>query len=302
MKTLVAIGYLLLTSLSYSVYGQELNCSVTINTSKIQGSNKDIFNTLRTAITEFMNSTVWTTNVFEANERIECNLLINVNEYQSDIISGTFQIQTRRPVYGSSFNSVMLNTVDNDIQFKYIEFDPLEFSESSNISNLTSLLAYYAYIIMGFDYDSFSLKGGTTYFQKAERIVNNCQAAGETGWKAYESRARRNRYWLVNNILNEEYEPLRVFNYNYHRLGLDVMDQNLEKGRLVIKNSIDDLDKLFQSKPDPFMFYFQVVIESQADEIVQVFSQAPPDDKKHIFDIMTRIDPSNPAKYASLKQ
>jgi hypothetical protein len=303
MKSIItSIGYLLLLSLSIELYGQELNCTVSINSSKIQGTNKDIFNTLRNSITEFMNSTVWTSNVFEVNERIECNLIITLDNYQSDIFSGNIQMQARRPVYGSSFNSLMLNFVDNDIQFKYIEFDPLEFSENTNLSNLTSLLAYYSYVIIGLDYDSFSLKGGTPYFQKAEHIVNNCQNAGESGWKAFESRARRNRYWLVNNILSEQYAPLRTFNYNYHRLGLDVMDQSVEKGRGVIKNAIMEMDKFYQSKPDPYMFYFQTVLESKAEEIVQVFSQALPEEKRQVFEIMTRVDPANPAKYASLKQ
>jgi hypothetical protein len=304
MKYLYLIITLVALSINKNVSSQELNCSVSINSEKIQGTNKDIFNTLRSSIADFMNNTVWTNNVFESNERIECNISITLSEYQSitNILKGTLQLQARRPIFGSSYNTVMLNYVDNDIQFKYAEFDPLEFSENTNISNLTSFLAYYAYIIIGFDYDSYSLKGGSPFFQKADKIVNNCQTSGDPGWKAPESRARKNRYWLVNDILSEDYSPLRTFTYNFHRLGLDVMDQNIEKGRGVIKDAVVDLEKFFDAKPDPFLFYFQVILDSKSDEIVQIFSQSSAEDKKKILDIMVKIDPANPAKYASLKQ
>jgi len=294
---------LIVFALKNNVSAQELNCSVSINSSKIQGTNKDVFNTLRSAIADFMNNSIWTNNVFESNERIECNLTITLNDYKSgDVYDGTLQLQARRPIFGTSYSTVMLNYVDNDIQFKYTEFDPLEFSENTNISNLSSFLAYYAYIIIGFDYDSYSLKGGNPYFQKADKIVNNCQSAAESGWKGIESRARKNRYWLVNDILSEDYSPLRTFTYNFHRLGLDVMDQNIEKGRGVIKDAVLDLEKFFDAKPDPFLFYFQVILDSKSDEIVQIFSQSLADEKKKVFDVMVKIDPANPTKYASLKQ
>jgi hypothetical protein len=284
-------------------FSQELNCNVSLNTSQIQGTNKEVFNTLRESIADFMNNTVWTNNVFEINERIECNILINITEQPSaDLFKGTIQVQSRRPVFGSSYNTTMLNYIDNDLQFKYIEFDPLQFSENSFISNLPSMLAYYAYIIIGLDYDSFSPEGGDPYFEKADKIVNNAQSAVEPGWKAFENSGRKNRYLLVNNLLSADYKPLRDFNYKYHRLGLDVMDQSSDRARLVIKDEVLNLEKFYNAKPDPFIHYFQVVLESKSDEIVQIFSQAPAEEKRRVQLAMVKIDPANPAKYASLKE
>jgi hypothetical protein len=196
----------------------------------------------------------------------------------------------------------MLNYVDNDVNFRYTENDPLEFSDNSHISNLTSILAYYAYIVIGFDYDSYSLEGGTPLFMIAEKIVTNAQSASDPGWKAFESERRKNRYWLVNNVLNDDYSPLREFNYKYHRLGLDVMEDALERGRMVIRESVIELERFFKSKPDPFMHYFQIVLDAKASEIVQVFSEAQPADKTRIFNVLSNIDPANTSRYESLKE
>jgi hypothetical protein len=283
-------------------YSQELSCVVTVNTTNIPGTNKDVFNTLQNAIRDFMNNTVWTNNVFEVNERIECNLLFNLTEEVSTgIYKGTLSIQARRPAYGSSYNTVMLNYLDKDIQFAYTEFDPLEYSENTYQSNLTSILAYYAYLVIGLDYDSFSSLGGTPYFQKADKIVYNAQSSGEAGWKAAQSKDRRNRYWLMNNIMDDGFQSLRQFNYTYHRLGLDVLENSIDKGRLIIKDALLELEKLYNEKPDPTMHYLQVVLDSKADEIVQIFSGAPPEDKSRIYALMVKIDPGNITKYESLQ-
>jgi len=285
------------------VYSQELNCNASVSTGKLQGTNKQIFTTLQTAISEFMNNTVWTNNVFEINEQIECNFLFNITEEESaGSFVATLSIQARRPVYASSYNTVMLNYIDNDVTFDYIEYDPLEFSENTHISNLTSILAYYAYIIIGLDYDSFSNEGGTPYFEKAEKIVNNAQSSGKAGWRASDSRGRTNRYWLVHNILDQDYKPLRAFNYQYHRLGLDMMDKSIEGARMTIKESIIDLEKFYKSKPDPFMHYFQVALESKSNEITQIFSEAPAEDKRRIYNLMAEIDPANLSKYEALNK
>lgn len=285
------------------VNAQELSCLVSINSSQIPGTNKEIFNTLRDAITDFMNNTAWTNNVFEVNERIECNMMINIKE---EITTGEYKasinVQSRRPVYGTSYNSVMLNYFDDDVRFKYTEFDPLEFSETTHLNNLTSILAFYAYIIIGLDYDSFSLYGGTPYFQKADKIAYNAQSASEIGWRASDGDGKSNKYRLITNIMDEGFSPLREFIYTYHRQGLDVMDNSIEKGRMVIKQAIIDLKKLYDDKPDPYMHFFQVEMQAKADEIVQTFSQAQQQDKQRIYNIMTSIDPANISKYAPLKE
>ena len=302
MKKSRVLLSLLLLSVGLSLFSQELSCIVSINTSQIQGTNKDIFNTLRDAISDFMNSRTWTNNVFEVNERIECNLMFNITEeISAGEYKATLSVQARRPVYGTSYNSVMLNYFDDDIKFEYTEYDPLEFSETAHLNNLTSVLAYYAYIILGLDYDSFSLNGGTVYLEKAEKVVTNAQSASAPGWKAFEARGRDNRYWLVNNMLDDGYEPIRQFNYTYHRLGLDVLDNSLERGRMVIKDALIELEKFYNSKPDPFMHYFQVTLDAKADEIVQIFSEANQADKQRVYNIMTKIDPANTSKYERLK-
>ena len=293
---------ILTTFIFLSLKGQELSCLVTINSSQIPGTNKEVFVTLQDAISDFMNSTTWTNNIFEVNERIECNFLFNIKEeVTTGVYNATLSVQARRPVYGTSYNTVMLNYFDEKVQFKYTEFDPLEFSENTHVNNLTSILAYYAYIIIGLDYDSFSMKGGLPYFQKADKVVYNAQSSADEGWKAFESDGRKNRYWLINNILDEGYEPLREFIYTYHRLGLDVLNSSIDRGRLVIKEAIIDLEQLYNDKPDPFMHFFQVVLQAKADEIVQIFSQAPQEDKLRIYNVMTKIDPANSSKYSSLQ-
>jgi hypothetical protein len=287
---------------SSNAFSQELNCNISVGTSQVQGTNKQVFETLQKALSDFMNNTTWTSNVFEINERIECNFLLNItSEVSNGSFEATLNIQARRPVYASSYNTVMFNYIDNDVSFDYLEYDPLEFSETTFISNLTSILAYYAYIILGLDYDSFSNEGGTLLFEKAEKIVNNAQSSGKVGWRAADSRGRSNRYWLINNILDNHYKPLRTFNYQYHRLGLDMMDKSIEGARMTIKESIINLERFHKSKPDPFMHYFQVLLDSKSEEIVEIFSEASAEDKRRIYNIMVRADPANRTKYDAIK-
>src|SRR5450759_3257775 len=211
--------YYLLTFLvlfPWIINAQELNCNVQISAQKIQGSNRQVFETMQRDIYEFMNSTVWTNHVYSYAERIDCNILINLNDQLSaDEFRGTIQIQLRRPVFNTTYNSTMLNFIDNNFQFRYVEFQPLEFDPSTHRSNLVSVLAYYTYIILGFDSDSFAPLGGTEFFQMAEKIVTNAQNAPEPGWKTYDASRNRNRYWLVKNILDKEYEGARQFIYDY---------------------------------------------------------------------------------------
>lgn len=279
-------------------YGQELKCNVQIVSQQIQGTNKQVFQTLQTAIYEFMNNKVWTNHVYNIDERIECNLLFNITEQLSaDEFKGTLQIQSRRPIYNTNYNTVMFNYMDNDIHFRYVEFEPLEFDETQYLSSLTSLLAFYAYIILGLDYDSFSFEGGTPFFQKADNIVSNAQNAREVGWKSFESSSHRNRYWLINDILDEKYVPIREFNYRYHRLGLDVLDSKVVEGRALIAETMESLQKVYRQKPDPFMQLLRVVMDAKADEFVNIFSGSFTEEKTRVVTILREIDPSNQTKY-----
>ena len=286
---------------SLGIYSQELNCNIQLVTQQIQGTNKQVFETLQGAIYEFMNNTSWTTHVFDVDERIECNMLFNLQDQMGDDeFRGTLQIQVRRPVYNSSFNTVLFNYIDNDLLFKYVEYEPLQFSENSHISNLTSILAYYAYIILGLDYDSFSYEGGTEFFQKAEKIVNNAQNASHKGWKSIESQSRKNRYWLIYNILNEDFSPAREFIYRYHRMGLDMMYEKLNEARAEIAESLKLLQQVHRNKPDPFMHFLQVIYDAKSDELVNIFKDSFPEEKTRIFAILNEIDPANTSKYEGI--
>ncbi len=299
MKKLIMLWFGVLCSLQS--YNQELRCNIQLITTKIPGTNKQVFQTLQAAITEFVNNTAWTHYKFSMNERIECNMLFNLTEMKgSDQYLGTLQIQARRPVFNSSYNSVIFNYIDNDLDFRYVEFEPLEFSETSHLSGLTSILAYYAYIILGINFDSFGLQSGTEMFQRAEKIVNNAQNAAEKGWRGAESSSRRNRYWLVNNILNTDFQPIREFIYNYHRLGLDQMYDKMFEARNTMVESITLLQEVHRNRPDPFMHFLQVVLDAKSDEFVNVFREATDEEKRRVLNILNQVDPSHTEKYAGM--
>lgn len=285
------------------VSGQELNCNFSINTSTISGTNRQIFTTLEETIRDFLNNTVWTNNVYEAHERIECNILLDLKgDENATEFTGKLQIQSRRPVYGSSYNTVLFNYVDNDVKISYEEGDPIELSENTFVSNLSSLFSFYAYIIIGLDYDSFSLNGGTPFFKKAEKIVNAAQSTNYVGWKSSDSRERKNRYWLVENLLDPDYEPLREFSYKYHRQGLDIMESSVEKGKGEIYKTIEMLDDFNNKRPDPFIGLLKVIIDSKSEEVVNIFTSASDEQKSKVLKIMTKLDPAGGSKYNPLKK
>ncbi|HUV00655.1 MAG TPA: DUF4835 family protein [Bacteroidales bacterium] len=293
--------YLLLSMLALMpemLNSQELNCNVQISAQKIQGSNRQVFETMQRDIYEFMNNTVWTNHVYNYAERIDCNILINLTEQLSaDEFRGTIQIQLRRPVYNTTYNTTLLNFIDNYFQFRYVEFQPLEFDPTTHRTNLISVLAFYTYIILGFDYDSFSPQGGTEFFQMAEKIVTNAQNAPESGWKPYDGSRNRNRYWLIKNILDKEYEGVRKFVYDFNKNGLDKMESRISEARTSMVESLRLIQEVYRRKPDPFMYYLQIVMESRADELVNIFSEAFPEEKSRAIQILTEIDPSNKTKY-----
>ena len=281
---------------------QELKCNIQINSQKLQGTNRTVYQTLQTSIYEFMNNTSWTNHVYGIDERIECNIVINLNEQiGSDEYRGTIQVQSRRPIFNTSYNTTMLNFLDNNFDFRYLEFNKLEFSENTYTNNLTSVLAFYAYVILGIDYDSYSNLGGTEYFQKAEKILNNAQNASERGWKAYEGN-RKNRYWMIENILNEKYRPIREVYYRYHRLGLDIMNEKAVEGRNEIAESMVLLQKVFRDKPDPYMFFMQLFFDAKNDELVSIFSESYPAEKTKVVNILTEIDNANASKYKAIME
>lgn len=301
IKGLLLTVALLVLAARGTVMSQELYCNVQVSAQKIQGSNREIFQNMQRDIYEFMNSMVWTDNVFSFSERIECNLLINLDEQLSaDEFRGTIQVQLSRPVYNTTYESTVLNFVDNNFQFRYVEFQTLEFNPNSHTSNLVSVLAYYAYLLIGMDFDTYSQGGGTPYFQVAEKIVTNAQNAPEQGWKPYDGSRNRNRYWLIKNILDSEYGGVRQFLYLYHLRGLDRMESDMTQARTEIYESLRRLQEVYRRRPDPFMYYMTVIIDAKADEIVNIFTQGFPEEKNRVVQILTEIDPANETKYQKI--
>lgn len=295
-KIILAI---LINLLFLNTYSQDINCKVQVIIPQIQNADKQIYKEMEKAIYEFINNTKWTNDIIQINERIECNLIINVKEQIGvDEFKATAQIQSTRPVFNSSYNSTLLNFMDEDWQFKYILNQPLEFNENENRSNLTSLLAYYVYLMIGLDYDSFSMLGGTTYYQKARQIVNNAQANGGKGWKAFDG--TRNRFILIDNLLDNSFKPVRESYYNYHRLGMDLMSQNVENGREEIKGLLGTLQKVAREKPNSMLL--NLFFTAKNEELIGLFSGALPNEKQAIIQILTEIDPGNSNKYQQISR
>jgi hypothetical protein len=227
-------------------------------------------------------------------------LSISQNSFRPMNSAVLFRCSSDVPVYNTTYNSTILNFVDNNVQFRYVEFQPLEFDPNSHRSNLVSLLAYYAYLIIGFDYDSFSMEGGTEFFSVAEKIVTNAQNAPETGWKPYDGTRNRNRYWLVKNILDKQYQFVRRFIYEYHITGLDGMESNINESRTYMVESLRLLQQVYRTRPDPFMYYLQIVLEAKSDELVNIYSSAFPEEKSRVVQILNEIDPANKSKYEKI--
>jgi hypothetical protein len=296
--------FILLTFLTFKLtYSQELRCNISVNSNKLTSANKNIFRSMQMDLYEFMNNHKWTKYNFSTNERIECSITIQINkQVSSDEYEATLNVQSKRPVYNSSFKTTVLNIQDEIFRFKYQEFQSIEFAETGNKDNLTSVLAYYVYVILGFDYDTFSPSGGTEFFERARQIVNESQNAigvgGKNGWKAFES--DYNRYWLVDNILNKAYTPYRELTYNYHRKGLDAMADGVEAGRAEIAESLRLLQKVFRTRSR--LYINQIFIDSKSNELVNIFSQSYPDEQNRVIQILSECDPSNVAKYEQIKK
>ncbi|MDT8393515.1 MAG: DUF4835 family protein [Bacteroidales bacterium] len=276
---------------------QELYCNVQINHQQVEGTDKKVFETLRTAIYEFMNNRQWTNYNFEITERIECSILLNItNRVSTDEFTAELNMALKRPVYNSAYNSTLLNYVDKNFRFTYVEYQPLEFAENTYYSNLTSVLAFYAYMFIGLDFDSFTLYGGTPFFEKAENVVSVAQSSGETGWKSFDS--EKNRFWMVENIMNPSYQPVRRFFYEYHRLGLDVMYDDSQKGRAAIIKSIEHLTRVKDNYPN--LFILQLIMDAKGDEMVNVFSEGSTTEKARGSNMLIKLDPSNASKYEEI--
>jgi hypothetical protein len=286
----------LLVFISFNGFSQDLNCNVSVISSSIQRTDKRVFTILENSISEFMNQK-WTNDAFLPNERIDCTIIINLTEYDGvNQYQGSIQVQSTRPVFNTSYNTSLLVINDRDFTFTYNESEPLYFQEIGNQSNLTSVLAYYAYLVIGMDYDTYSFEGGTPYYQKALAIVNNAQNFKESGWKAFED--TKNRYWIIENLLNNAYKPFRKALYEYHRFGLDVLQSDIVEGRKIILSCLDLLETVWRTKPGNLTL--QTFFFAKKDEIGNLFQKAEPSEKTKVLDILSRIDPVNGTIYQKL--
>lgn len=291
--------FALLIACGQFAFSQELNCQVSVVAPQIQGTTeKQIFDQMQKSVFEFMNNTKWTKDNFTAQERIDCSILINVQtKLGTDEYTGTIQVQSRRPVFKSSYYSPVFNYVDDHFQFKYQQYQQLDFNINTFSNNLTSTLAYYAYVIIGLDYDTFANLGGTEYLQKAQIIVGNAQSANEAGWKSFES--NKNRYWLVENALQPVFQPIRECMYRYHRMGLDIMNEKPDDGRAEILKSLDLLAAVHKTRPASFNM--ELFFNAKVDELVNIFSKGLSDEKAKALDILSTIDAPNTIKWSKIQ-
>lgn len=267
---------------------------VQVNSGQVQSSDKTIFELLQRDVFEFMNSRQWTSYTFKQSERIECNILISVSAWDNiENFTATIQVQSRRPVYNSSYNSVMLNHLDKDFTFKYMSGTPIEYIENTFTTNLAAVLAYYAYVIIGLDFDSYKPNGGNPFYDKAQSIVNASQNAPDKGWKSFEN--QRNRYWLVENLLNPTYADMRTGIYQYHRTGLDAMADEISAGRQSVTDAMTNFQKVYRQRPG--LFFVTLFMTAKSDELVNIFTPAPPAEKVRIVAILKNLDPANSSKY-----
>jgi hypothetical protein len=283
----------------FHVSAQEFDCQISVSAPKMEGTDKRILETLQSALYEFLNNHKWSNYNFQMEERIECSILLTVNErLGSDEYKGTLNLVLRRPVLNTSYNTILLNHIDKEFQFRYSEYQPLDYSDGQFTSNLTSVIAFYSYMFLGFYFDSFSPSGGTPYFEKAQNVVNSAQNASESGWKAYEG--RKNRFWMVENVQNAANSQLRDFSYKFNRQGLDVMYDKLEQGRTAITESLEYLQQTYTEKPD--LFLLQLILDTKRDELVNIYSdqRVPPTEKTNVVNLLKEIDPANGSKYQAI--
>lgn len=292
-----------LVSWGMALCAQELRCTVTINSDQVQGTNKEVFNTLKQSIEEYVNTLRWTNMTFQEKERIECSILLIVNSVQNGVFDCEFTCQSRRPVFGTSYSTPTLNFKDNDFVFTYQEYDRLDYQQSTFTTNLTALLAYYCYLIIGHDMDSFSKLGGTPYFQACENIVTAAQSASlenaeAVGWRAFES--NRNRYALINNLMDEAFKKYRIYYYDYHRHGLDEMITNVGNGRARIAKDMKVLKEAYNARPSTYVV--NAFLDTKADELTNIFKQGTSDEKKMVYELLTDLDPTRQSTYDEINR
>ncbi len=295
-KFFPAISILFIMSLQ--VMGQgELNCRVSVNDERAQTSDRQVFRDMEQAFARFMNDRKWTNDIYSQEERIDCNLAVTIESMPAvGFYNATVQIQSSRPVFNTSYTSLVLNFADRDWQFEYVESTPLEYGDNVYLSNLTSMLAFYAYVIIGLDKDTFSEYGGEDQFKKALDIVNLAQQSDRSGWQAFQS--NRNRYWLSENLTNQDLRPIRQGLYTYHRLAMDQFENNPDQSRTLILDVLKAIQGANRNIPNSILKIS--FFDAKKNEIAKIFEKGNPAVKKEAYNILADIDPSNTEKYKTI--
>lgn len=282
---------------STTLVAQEMNCQVVVNAEQTGRANLAVFQTLQNALTEFMNQNKWTDKDFLPHERINCSLFINISEYEGDSFKGTIQVQSSRPVFGSTMTSPVFNFKDQDFDFDYTEYEPLSYDSNEYSSNLVSTVAFYVYTILGLDADTFQEEGGTEYFEEANQIVNVAQQGGRQGWKATDGNNSRNR--LNADLLSTSFSGFRKALYDYHRNGLDVMHMSPVEGKQGVATAILDLQKMNSRRPNSLLL--RTFFDAKADEVEQIFSGGPSIDVRDVVDALNKMAPTMSQKWGSIR-
>jgi len=294
MKKIIVFIFLCVTSFSN---GQQLNCTIQINTDKVATTNVQLFKNMKTSITDFVNKTDWTGETLKQHEKINCSMVIIINSFEDNNFSASIQVQSTRPIFNSTYSSPIFNYNDNDFGFRYTEFENLIFNPSTFDSNLVSVLAYYSYMILGFDGDTYALNGGTKNFEIAQQILTTAQQSGYKGWS--QSDGTQNRFFLINDMLSGTFDSFRDTEYAYHRQGLDLMTDDVKIAKENVMSAINLLAKLYSVRPNAFLT--RVFFDAKADEIVSILSGGPSVTLATMVDTLNRISPINSNKWATIK-
>lgn len=278
------------------VQGQQLNCKVSVNAERLTNSNQQVFRTLETSLNEFINKTDWTGQAYKQNEKINCSMFITILSNGGDQFTASIQVQSARPIYNSSYSSPVLNFNDKDFNFRYTEFENLIFSPTAFESNLVSVLAFYSYVILALDADTFELESGRNNFEIAQNIANVAQQSGSKGWS--QNDGNQNRYFLINDMLSPTYSVLRKSSFEYHK-GLDLMTTDLKSAKEKVKASLLDISKLNATKPNAFLT--RIFFDAKSDEIVSIFSAGPSITISDLVNTLNTVSPLNSVKWANIK-
>lgn len=293
-KFLIVLTVLLVSNL---VTSQELNGNVVVNAQLTGNANAQIFKTLEKQLSEFLSNTKWTNKVFETQERIDCNMVININEFSGESFTASIQVQSSRPVYGSSYSTPVYNINDKNFRFNYLEFQNIIYNENQFESNLVSVIAFHVLILLGLDADTFELNGGDIYYKQAQRIVNYTQQEPYAGWKLEDG--LQSRFALVDNMLSPAYKEFRTIVYDYHRKGMDVMSESTKEGKAAVASSLNFFKVMNRSRPNSYLA--RIFFDAKADEIEQVFSGGPNVDVASLIEILNRVAPTHSAKWRNIK-